>query len=142
MIEMLFVIAILGILSALGFSKFSGTNSALCVKKISQNLDVFQGKISQLFTQKYLKKRAVTAADVQNAFEKSKISEKNCEFLLDPENFKILARAGEKSTEFLISPQDFSQNLKISCAFVQRHSKKPQNLAAAAFCEQIKSRKI
>ncbi|MDU7692725.1 MAG: type II secretion system protein [Helicobacter sp.] len=130
MIELLFVIILIGILSFIAVYKFSNINHRNCVSKIAQNLQNFQIEISNLATKHYLRNETI-ALDLVKLFKPFEIKDKKCSFSFDEAKSKLYARSDLLRTEFTIMPKmpkSLGQNLRISCIFKDE------------LCKNIKSR--
>lgn len=116
-IELIFVITILGILATLGFQKnlFKETR---CTAYLASSLANFQNEISLYFTNSYLSHKNISFEDIEILFQK--YTTKNtpfCSLTLNQKNLSITATNNNLKTTLNITPKDLSTNLKIQCPF-------------------------
>ncbi len=114
LIELIFIIALVGVLASLAIPRFQISKKA-CYAKLSNKLTTLQQEISFFYTKATLNQSAINQDEVLSLISTHQLLESNCSFTLSGSS--IIAQAFEDMTSFSIEPSDFSVQPSFKCLF-------------------------
>jgi len=114
LIELVFIVAIVGVIASIGLTKFS-IKEKLCYIELANELSNIQYKLSIIYTNLSLSQQEPNKNQILSLISSSSVNKKDC--FLGFHQSKLIAKAFDKTTTFSIEPSDVSIQPSFKCAF-------------------------
>lgn len=125
MIELVFIIVILGILSAVAIPRLVMSREDACYAKLRANLSETQSALSREYTKRFMQGKKMQPAELETIFKDYLTSNtsNNCEYRINNAN-QITAVIGKNSLAMNVTTDIYTKSPSITCDLTNAMCKK------------------